>query len=138
MGYEVEKLKIIKKYDGSSVPQEKRKKKSEAGTKDDWNWVVANHQKELSEMCSMLRLDCPELFSVDIISNAGRINTKAPLFKMFDSILVSLHLLYEVFSTFHLMLFIYKIVICVLGNEIGCSVQTRTPSVSSIAASAGQ
>jgi hypothetical protein len=96
MGYEVEKLKIIKKYDGSSVPQEKRKKKSEAGCQEDWDWVVSNHQKELSDMCHLLRLDCPELFATSSSNVHGRINTKAPLFKVLDAVLVSLHLLYEV------------------------------------------
>ncbi|XP_059480357.1 anaphase-promoting complex subunit 1 isoform X2 [Neocloeon triangulifer] len=95
MGYEVEKLKIIKKYDSSSAPQEKRKRKSEAGSKEDWSWVVLNHQKELSDMCSLLRIDCPELFTQEKSVSGGRINTNAPLFKVFETILQSLHLLYE-------------------------------------------
>ncbi|CAB3377512.1 Hypothetical predicted protein [Cloeon dipterum] len=95
MGYEVEKLKIIKKYDANCAPQEKRKKKSESGSKDDWSWVVSNHQKELSDMCSVLKISCPDLFSIESNATDGRINTQAPLFKAFESILASLHLLYE-------------------------------------------
>lgn len=96
MGYEVEKLRIIKKHEANCVPQEKRKRKSEAGTKDDWQWVIANHQSELSGLCDLLRLECSELFVEPVCTANGRINTRAPLLKDFESILVSLHLLYEV------------------------------------------
>ena len=96
MGYEVEKLRIIKKHEGNCAPQEKRKRKSEAGTKDDWQWVVANHQSELSNLCDLLRLECSELFAEPINTVSGRITTRAPLFRDFEAVLVSLHLLYEV------------------------------------------